>query len=752
MEATPVPPTSAATAPSPGELVLLTGRLAGTRKPLSVPLTSVGRQPGCDVRLDVEGVEDLHCVIVCGAQGLVVRDLHSEAGTFLNGERVQNRPLLDGDLLTVGPFQFQTCLNPAFLQADLLLHAAAAPAAVPPPQALLTQAAAVAAQQSALGEEEAKLLQRRLALEQQEQQLASHLEEKRQRLVQLTEQTQTARAALQAERATHQEQVGQARQRLQEAQTRAENARNLAEAERGRFRALRRRLKQRWQRHLDAERHNFRRREEALAEEARQLDHEGRQLQEAKDALARAQLQWNGEAELGRRQLQDTREQLRREQQLWQAGRKREQEELERRGAELDRWETDLADLERRLVMEAQQSQKLRLEREKEVEGLENRARNLRRKLGELEQALARDRQAFRDSKGDGRATAPAPRPERPTPTPSEEALCRQAALEALAAELGDQRLQLLEVWRTLDQTELAWQRERVALLAELEALGGRLQEREQDIRLREGVLKNQEGVLARQHDEAVQLRQQLESWQLRFRTRQANWEGERDRLLSEVQARESLAERHLAGLADLRERWLKRRRQEVQAIQAQRAQYDKLRQEAAALRKEWLNRTAVLEDRQRAVAEQELALEQHRQETLAQAPDAVAVERALEKHRRRWLNDNAAALRALAQQRQAAQAELAQLDERFRVLQRQAQALHAGTAEFSEQRALWDHEQMVTQSAQNSLRQDVQRLQKQREAYEVQLARLQDEVDRVAGTLLNEGSVPPEAAPPLAA
>jgi hypothetical protein len=749
MEATPAPPTRTEAAPSPGELVLLTGRLGGTRKPLCVPLTSLGRQPGCDFRLDVEGVEDLHCVIVCGPHGLVLRDLQSGAGTFLNGERVQNRPLHDGDLLTIGPFQFQVRLNPAFLPADLLQYAAAAPAGMPPAPALRTQAAAVAAQQSALGEEESKLLQRRQALEQQEQQLAIHLEEKRQRLVQLTEQAQAARATLQAERAIHLEQIEQARLRLDEAQARTDGAKRQAEAERDRFRSLRRRLKLRWQRHLQAERQNCRRREEALAEESRQLECEADQIREAKDALTQAQLRWNGEAEVGRRQLQDERAKLRLDQQLWQECRKREQEELGRRGADLDRWETDLADVERRLAAEARHGQKLRQEHEKEAEGLENRVRNLRRKLGELEEALGRARQTSEASNGGRPAAAPTPQPERPAPTLSDDSLLRQAAL---AAELSDQRLQLLEVWQTLVQTEEAWQRERTALLAELEALGGRLREREQGIGLREEVLNNQEEALARKRDEAALLRQQLESWQLRFRTRQANWEGERDRLLAEVQAREYQAEQQLAGLVELRERWLKRRRQEVQALQTQRSQYDKLRQEAAALRQEWLTRTAALEDRQRAVTEQEFALEQHRQETLAQAPDAVAAERALEKHRRRWLNDNAAALRSLAQQRQAARIEFAQLDERARAWQRQAQAFHAAEAEFSERRAQWEHEQVLALSEQNAQHQEVQRLQKQREASEKQLARLQDELDRVAGTLLNEGSNPSEEAPPLAA
>jgi pSer/pThr/pTyr-binding forkhead associated (FHA) protein len=750
MEATPAPPTS--TDPSPGELLLLNGRLGGTRQPLAVPLTAIGSQPGCDVRLDVEGVEELHCVIGCGPQGLVLRDLQSQSGTFLNGERVQNRQLCDGDFLTVGPFQFKVRLNPDFLYADLLNRHTPATQVPPIAEALLTQAAAVAAQQSALGEEEVKLLQRRQALEQQERQLAEHLEEKRQRLVQLTEQTQVARVALQAERTAHARHVEESRRSLEETQGRLAETKQRAEAERVRFRALRRRLKLRWQRHLKAERENFRRREEALAEEGRQLERESIHIREARNALTQAQLKWNGEAELGRRHLQDERDRLGTEQLAWQEARRREQEALTRREAELDRWETELADLGRRLVVEGRQNQKLRVEREREAEGLENRIRNLRRKLGEHEDALARNTQPAVTLNREGPADSTATQVVRPALPISQLSQVRLAVLGRAAENLADQRFQLLELWQTLTNTEQSWQSERAELLSDLEALGGRLLEREQDIRLREEVLKNREELVEQHREEVVVLRQQQESRQLRLHTRQTNWEGERDRLLAELQSKELLAERQLAGLVELRERWLKRRRQEVLALQSQRGQYEKLRQEAAALHKEWLSRSASLEDLQRTVAEQALVLEQFRQETLGQAPDAVAAERALEKHRRRWLNENGAALRSLKQQRQAAQAEMARLDERLREWQRQAQALHAQEAEFAERRVLWEHEQEIVESQQAALRLEVERSRKQRAAYERQIAQLRDEVDRVAEVLLNEGNNATKVAPPLAA
>src|SRR5579862_630086 len=69
------------------------------------------------------------------------------------------------------------------------------------------QTAAVAAQQVALTEEEIKLSERRVALENQEAQLAAHLEEKRQKLVQLGELAQTERTALEKERLAHEQTV-----------------------------------------------------------------------------------------------------------------------------------------------------------------------------------------------------------------------------------------------------------------------------------------------------------------------------------------------------------------------------------------------------------------------------------------------------------------------------------------------------------------------------------------------------------------
>jgi hypothetical protein len=151
----PAPP-RAATA---GELLMLNGRQSGMHRPLGVPTTFIGSSQGCDVRLNVEGVEPFHCVLTYNAGELAIRDLNSSRGTFVNGQRITTTQMRDGDLLDVGPFRFRVLLpapRPTVMIAE-----------PPEPQqdAICIQAAAIAAQQAALDEQEAVLQKR-----QQEQQ------------------------------------------------------------------------------------------------------------------------------------------------------------------------------------------------------------------------------------------------------------------------------------------------------------------------------------------------------------------------------------------------------------------------------------------------------------------------------------------------------------------------------------------------------------------------------------------------------
>src|SRR5262245_8247528 len=88
-----------------GELVIRNGPHSGLRRALVGPLTFIGRAEWCDLRVDAEAVSPWHCVVARGEDGLVLRDLHSDAGTRVNGQAASACPLRDGDVLSVGPVE-----------------------------------------------------------------------------------------------------------------------------------------------------------------------------------------------------------------------------------------------------------------------------------------------------------------------------------------------------------------------------------------------------------------------------------------------------------------------------------------------------------------------------------------------------------------------------------------------------------------------------------------------------------------------
>jgi hypothetical protein len=826
-----------------GELVVQTGRLAGSRRPLGAALTFVGNAASCEVRLNGDGVHALHCLLAHGPDGLRLRDLESEGGTFVNGERVSTALLGDGDLLGVGPYQFRVRL-PAPPGAD---GAAAntAEAIHKEKEALRIQAAAVAAQQVALAEEEARLAQRRSTLEEQEGQLAAHLEDKRRRLLQVADHAQTARAALQKERGDYEKHVAKVTSDLGQAQRELLQAQQQAHADRQRLRELRLRLKQRWHRHWTAERQVLRQQEESLAAERRHLEKENERIQQAKDGLLQARLRCNGEMELVKRQIQDGRETLQRERARWQeqhAGSVAELAEYERALAQR---EAELADGERLLEDERYRWEKGLGLLKRETEGLETRIRNQRRKVVEQRQEInllearllglrsdAANLPAgpapvstvrhsedgavappvygpFLPSELEGvgalipaevvsliaqgeppcAATTLAPAPEPPavaarqpvavvqtTPTvdpvppatPAEtpahssaelaEALAekearlgeaevtlrrRVALLERLAEELADQRLLLAEQWERLAWWHQDWHSARRAVVAELDALTARLPLREEAVATREATLQAAEKNLRHRCEEAVQLRHYLEGSKARLHIRAAAWESERARTQTDLRSREQLAKKTLAAVVKLRQRWAKRRRQELDLYQNERAACEQLRQECAALRDDLWRRGNALEDERRDLAEKHLAVEQYRQQYVVKAADVAAAERRLERLRRRWVAQNANLVRATVAERQALHEEIARLEDRHSTLHKQMESLTVREANLAQRQSAWEEAQALAEAQQSQLKQELQSMQAQRDRYALHLIELQDEVERIARILLEEPELP---------
>jgi ABC transport system ATP-binding/permease protein len=65
-------------------------------------IKTMGRSPGAEFIVDASMVSRLHCRLTAGATELQVVDLESTNGTFVNGQRVTQASLKEGDTLGVG--------------------------------------------------------------------------------------------------------------------------------------------------------------------------------------------------------------------------------------------------------------------------------------------------------------------------------------------------------------------------------------------------------------------------------------------------------------------------------------------------------------------------------------------------------------------------------------------------------------------------------------------------------------------------
>lgn len=74
--------------------------------PLDLQVMSIGRAPDSRIRIQKDAVSRKHAEIVLGSKGYSVRDLKSENGTYVNGKRVTERLLANGDAIQIGSQKF----------------------------------------------------------------------------------------------------------------------------------------------------------------------------------------------------------------------------------------------------------------------------------------------------------------------------------------------------------------------------------------------------------------------------------------------------------------------------------------------------------------------------------------------------------------------------------------------------------------------------------------------------------------------
>ena len=88
-----------------GLLVVVRGPNAGARLALVKDVTTAGRHPEADLFLDDVTVSRRHAEFARGEGAFHVRDVGSLNGTYLNGERVDDAPLGNGDEVQIGRYK-----------------------------------------------------------------------------------------------------------------------------------------------------------------------------------------------------------------------------------------------------------------------------------------------------------------------------------------------------------------------------------------------------------------------------------------------------------------------------------------------------------------------------------------------------------------------------------------------------------------------------------------------------------------------
>ena len=96
------------------KLKVLVGKNDGKEIPVGMRRFMIGRGDDCHMRPKSEAISRNHCAILVNEEEdqVVLRDLNSRNGTYLNGERITSDMSLDsGDHLQLGRLEFEVVIK-----------------------------------------------------------------------------------------------------------------------------------------------------------------------------------------------------------------------------------------------------------------------------------------------------------------------------------------------------------------------------------------------------------------------------------------------------------------------------------------------------------------------------------------------------------------------------------------------------------------------------------------------------------------
>jgi predicted component of type VI protein secretion system len=134
----------------------------GDGRQSEIPLKTraiIGRQTDCQIRIPSSGISRHHCELTLADGKVLLRDMGSSNGTYVNRQKVQQAQLAAGDLIGLGDLVFVVRIdgNPASVDSEDALDEGAAPAPTAP-KAAPAPRAPQAKQASAPGPAKPRLL------------------------------------------------------------------------------------------------------------------------------------------------------------------------------------------------------------------------------------------------------------------------------------------------------------------------------------------------------------------------------------------------------------------------------------------------------------------------------------------------------------------------------------------------------------------------------------------------------------------
>src|ERR1039458_3171186 len=89
------------------KLVILSAGMTGRTQELKVEKTTIGRVEDNTFQISEPSVSSHHCAVLLRGSEVMVRDLNSTNGTYINGEKIAERVIKPGQILRLGQIELR---------------------------------------------------------------------------------------------------------------------------------------------------------------------------------------------------------------------------------------------------------------------------------------------------------------------------------------------------------------------------------------------------------------------------------------------------------------------------------------------------------------------------------------------------------------------------------------------------------------------------------------------------------------------